>query len=40
MKGYGQGYGTGLPNDFDYTDTELRMLEFYHDEQKAEEAHP
>lgn len=28
MAGYGQGLGTGLPNDFDYTDIELRALEF------------
>lgn len=28
MAGYGEGLGTGLPNDHDYNDAELRMLAF------------
>lgn len=26
--GHGEGYGTGLPNDVDYTDTELKVAKF------------
>lgn len=37
MAGYGEGLGTGLPNDYDYTDAELRMLAFIHDETDTRE---
>lgn len=34
MAGYGQGLGTGLPNDVDYTDTEVEVAKYLslHDE--------
>lgn len=30
--GSGTGYGTGLPNDVDYSDADLAMLAFLHEE--------
>lgn len=30
---HGEGYGTGLPNDGDYSDVELRALSWLHQQQ-------
>lgn len=30
--GHGEGFGTGLPNDVDYIDTELKVLEFLNED--------
>lgn len=32
VKGYGEGYGTGLPNDFDYAEIELRVLKWLNEQ--------